>query len=442
MKKSVVLALFVALVASFGAFAQTCTKVVCAGSSIKAVVDTAKPGDVICLSGGVYRQNNVWVGVSGTADKPITITAAPGEKPVLDGEGMLTPDWATFFTLDGQYLILSDIAIKNGVSPGIKGIWMRGQNNTVKGVTVDNVLGQGIFITADYSTVEGSTVSRASMSNKDCAQCNPSSWGFGIGSYLDYTTAKVVKGMVLRGNTSHDNWGEGMQTFQSTGAVVEDNVAYDNFSVNFYIVASTGAMFRRNMGYNTPNNSVGGRYPGLNMSDEQQFVTSSGNVVINNFFYNADVQLYKWTQVAGTGLKDVLLAGNTVINGEIDFGTAANTSHAGSSIKNNIIYRNDGKATGTIPPLAGITFSNNVWFPTRPANANGFNDRVGIDPLLAKTGPTGSGQLTAGYFKLASLASSAVGAGAVLPEVTKDFFGTPRGNPPASGGHELSCMAP
>ena len=442
MKKSVILALFVALIASFGAFAQTCTKTLCAGADVQAAVSAAKPGDVICLGGGTYKHNNIWVGASGTPDKPIVITAAPGQVPVIDGAGIMTPNWATIFTLAGEYIELSNIEARNAVSPNAKGIWMRGAHNTVRNVKVDNILGQGIFITADYSTVEGSTVSRASMGNKDCAQCNPSSWGFGIGSYLDYTTAKVVKGMVLRGNTSHDNWGEGMQTFQSTGAVVEDNISYDNFSVNFYIVASTGARFERNLGYNTPNNSVGGRSPGLSLSDEQKFVVSSGNTVINNFFYNADVQLYKWTQIAGTGLKDVLLAGNTIINGEIDFGTAANTTHANSSIKNNIIYRNDGKATGTIPPLAGITFSNNVWFPTRPANAAGLNDRVGIDPLLAKTGPTGSGQLTADYFKLVSLASSAVGAGAVLPEVTKDFFDTPRGNPPASGGHELSCMAP
>jgi hypothetical protein len=303
-----------------------CTKLVNAGGSIQAVVNTAVAGDVICVRGGVYAQNNVWVGASGTASNPLVITAYPNEVPVLDAAGMTSPDWATVFTLNGSYIHLSGFDIRNSRSIGARGVWLRGEHNIVSNTKVDNISAQGILVTGDYNTVENCTVGHAAMSNLNGAQSSPPSWPFGMGSYLNYTDNVTVKGMVLRGNTVHDCWGEGLQTFQSTGALVENNISFNNWRPNFYIVASYGAVFRSNIGYNTPHNSVGTRSDGLLLADEQLVMpASSGNTVVNNLFLNADLVAYGWTITPGTGLRDVLIAHNTVINGAFLTGGVAAT---------------------------------------------------------------------------------------------------------------------
>lgn len=432
------------VVAALGALASTalgapCTKTVNAGGSIQDVVDTARAGDVICVRGGVYRENNVWIAASGTANNPLVITAYPNEVPILDAAGMTSPDWATVFTLNGSYIHLSGFKVRNSLSMGAKGVWLRGDHNIVSAMEVDNVSGQGIIVTGDYDTVENCTIARAAMANLNCAQCSPAGWGFGLGSYLNYTENVTVKGMVLRGNTIHDSWGEGLQTFQSTGAVIEGNVSYDNFSTNFYIVASYGAVFRNNLGYNTP--TTEGRRPGgLLLADEQLVMpVSSKNTVINNLFYNADLVAYDWTITPNTGLREVLIANNTIINGALrtGAGTPSNITNADSAIRNNIIYRDDSGSMGRVPSAAGLTFSNNLWYPTRPANAGGAGDVVGDDPLLAKAGGTGAGRLSAAYFRIRSATSSAIGAGAVLSTVPQDFFGTERGAHPDIGAHQF-----
>ncbi len=42
------------------------------------------PGDTLLAMTGVYKEANLFQGMKGTADKPIIIAAAPGEKPVID----------------------------------------------------------------------------------------------------------------------------------------------------------------------------------------------------------------------------------------------------------------------------------------------------------------------------------------------------------------------
>jgi hypothetical protein len=357
---------------SFEVFA--CTKVVPVGSSIQTSVSSAKAGDVICLRGGTYKENNVWVEASGTASQRIVIQAYPGETPVLDGAGIAGRDWTTFFTLSGQYIDLSGITLKNGVSKGAKGVWLRGANNTVRGMTIDNVQAQAILVSADNAIVENNYVVRAVMANKDCAQCSPPSWGFGIGSYIDYASNRTVKGMVLRGNTVHDSWGEGLHTFQSVGALVENNLSYDNFVTNFYIVASVGATVRNNISYSTPGKK---EVEGITLSDEHNFIKSAGNTVTGNYVFNAPILLYNWTVTPGSGLQSVTFAHNSLIDSELLIGWTGrypDTTHRDTVIRDNLFYNSTGGSTGSNHWTKGITYQRNLWYPNRPPRSEGVGD--------------------------------------------------------------------
>jgi hypothetical protein len=432
------LTLLLAVLSSI-AISAPCTKTVSAGGNIQTVVTGAVAGDVICLRGGTYSTNNVTVTASGTSGSHITIKEYPGEVPVIDGAGIMTPEWQTMIYIRGSYIDLSGITVKNGVAPYIKGIWLSGNNISVKNMTVDNVQGQGILVTGNSALVENNTVSRAAMSNLDCAQCATVTWPFAVGTYLNYNTANVVTGLVIRGNTVHDSWGEGIQNFQTDGALIESNTIYNNFSANLYIVACRNAIVRKNIVYNKPGAETWA--DGIVMADEQLYVLSHDNQVYNNLIFNADSSLYSWTNINNTGLVNVLFAHNILINSKLNTGAwgGQNITNSGSSIRNNIIYRDDTGVMGTIPSATGITFGTNVWYPTRPANATGTGDVVGSDPKIAKAGSTGSGQLTAAYFKVL-YGTPAKDAGVYLPNVPADYFNMPRANPVVIGAHELTCQ--
>jgi hypothetical protein len=57
--------------------------------SIQKAIDTAAAGDVITVHGGTYAlSTNIQITKSGTAAKPITLTAAANERVVIDGEAL------------------------------------------------------------------------------------------------------------------------------------------------------------------------------------------------------------------------------------------------------------------------------------------------------------------------------------------------------------------
>src|ERR1019366_2771298 len=190
--------------------------------------------------------------------------------------------------------------------------------------------------------------------------------------------------------------------------------------------------------YNAPDSYLGSYTPtaGFALADQQNNTLASNlganNTVINNFIYNSDVSLYSWTQVSGTGLNNALFANNTIINSNFATGAGGsnNIINISSIIANNIVW---GGNVSVSSPTTGLTFSSNLWAAT-PTNASSLSDVIG-DPLLAKTGSTGPGQLSASYFKLLAT-SPAIGKGMSLTQVLTDFFGTPMKAVPDIGGDE------
>jgi hypothetical protein len=148
---------------------------------------------------------------------------------------------------------------------------------------------------------------------------------------------------------------------------------------------------------------------------------STNNTIINNLIFNTSLSAFGWTAVPNSGLKNVLIANNTIIDGSLSTGAGGNPAivNIGSQIKNNIIWGRN----SNVPSNSGITFSNNNWQVT-PSTSKSSSDII-ADPQIARTGTTTPGTLTPDYFKL--LASSPViGVGIALPQVTEDFFRTPR----------------
>jgi len=67
-----------------------------------------------------------------------------------------------------------------------------------------------------------------------------------------------------------ENWGQGINTYESNGTIMEDNISHDNSITNIYISDSTNVLCQRNFVYTTPGSIVYGidSNVGIMMGDE------------------------------------------------------------------------------------------------------------------------------------------------------------------------------
>jgi hypothetical protein len=202
--------------------------------------------------------------------------------------------------------------------------------------------------------------------------------------------------------------------------------------LNFYVSDCQYCTFQRNIGYCTPGNPIQKVYTqrNLSMGSEGKEPTLSRNTIINNLLLGGDRNF-----TTGTGMKESIFAHNTLVNAVGDYNVIIFGGDAsGGVFKNNIILQEDSIPVA-VNSATGITFGYNNWSKTPPSSVQGMGDVID-DPKIAKTGPTGPGELTAEYFKLLS-DSPAIDKALPLAEVKEDYFGNPRGESPDIGAHEF-----
>ncbi|MFC7759276.1 right-handed parallel beta-helix repeat-containing protein [Catellatospora bangladeshensis] len=81
-------------------------------ASLAKAVSVARPGQTIVARGGTYRAvEPVVIETDGTAQQRITLTAAPGERPVFDASGLRSNSW--FITQTADYWTVRGLEIRN-----------------------------------------------------------------------------------------------------------------------------------------------------------------------------------------------------------------------------------------------------------------------------------------------------------------------------------------
>jgi hypothetical protein len=412
--------------------------------TISSGVNKLVAGDFLYVRAGVYNEV-VTISKKGTETNPITISGyfdgANYEMPVIDGGGILpVSSWTGLMNITGSYINVSWFEITNS-SINAYGLLFEapGQNNKASFIKVHHIGQTGIMGKADFCTVEDCEVYLNCMSN--AAHAAGSGWGNGIGFAREKSNGITDYGIIRRCKV-YDNHGEGIDAFESSHVTIEDCEVYNNWTQNVYVSDACYTIVQRNLIYNTLNPLIpprNGQQTGISLFEERaglpcyanaDFTTpfSSNNIIINNFLYNAYIGVLTWNeaQVVNPGFRNGLIANNTIINGKISIGSL---NHVNSQIRNNIIY-----GVPNIPTKVGLTFSNNCWKTTPPANGAGPGDIIG-DPLVAKTGPVTAGALTAEYFKLLPT-SPAINKALIMDEVTEDFFRSIRDTLPDIGAYE------
>lgn len=420
----------------------------------------AQPSDTIYLRGGVYRFDSVqWIGTSGTQAKPILITAAPGERAILDGS-VLGAD--QIISSDQSHIVIDGLEFRH--APGKAITFWASAGQTVLDITIRNnkissCEKAGIYIGRDRAestsiseiAIEGNIVTDTVLENEDRTEF--SGWHPAVG--LD----GVEHGVVI-GNEVYRNYGEGISAIRSSNVSVIANTVYDNFSVNLYIHRSQQTEHARNLVFSSDivNYCRYFEYArtclpavGVMIANELDGTfDAADNTIVNNVFVNTRAGFYygdfdgEGGSHPSKGLQDVVFAHNTVYQ---DDSQAAETLvqidagiHERSSISDNVFVHLAGQESVKLRgAMAGVAFINNLWFDRVPAlPAHDPSTDILADPDLVAPQATDDD----GGPQVSGLAprdrSPAVSAGSRGTEVQTDFFGLTRPNPLTLGAIEYA----
>ena len=403
--------------------------------TIQKAVNSVTAGGTVYVRAGTYHET-VRISQSGTASQRITISAYPGEHAVIDGANTLPagsiPNYNPLVYVTASYVTLTDLEIANSTGMGLE---INGSNNIVRHVNVHNAMRNGILVSGGGANnlVENSDVWSNCMTNVNGTQ---SSWSTGL------SAARSPVNTILRGNRVHNNWGEGLSSFEASGTIIENNIVYDNYAVNIYIDNVPYAVVQRNLVYHT-GSSAFDRAPGIAFCDEDYGhpATSHDLKILNNLVLGGNRAFYFWLGRSDGGLKNSIIAYNTFADSTSETLFQINAgNHQNSYIENNIFLQEGSLPIADVTSNPELHFNNNVWSKTPPANALGSASIV-ANPLLAKAGSTAPGQLAAAWFALLA-GSPAINRAVAISTVTTDYAGNPRGSSPDCGGLEYLGTAP
>lgn len=406
--------------------------------TIQSALDKAwNNGDIIYVMTGTYVETiRIW-------QDDITLAAYPDNSPIIDGGTTLpAKDWGSLILLVGDNNSVSGFELKNsnitGTYSGGYGLAMLGKHNTVSHMNIHHTWENGIVAHGDYNIVEDSKIWQTAARNSDDNRGTELMWSAGLSTARNNDESALIKGItshaIFRRNTVYNNWGEGLSCYEADSCILEDNVIYDNWAVNLYLSDATNSLVQRNLIYASSDPAIisrNSRLPGILLADEVAEVPRSAhNTIINNFIYNSDFGAFSWSVMDYAGLDNVLIAHNTIVDGDLSTnGVAENMVNINSQIKNNIILGGNGHISDSV----GIEFSNNNWSVSPMSGGSSFD--IEGAPQIARTGSTAPGKLTPAYFRVLD-GSPVINAAVPLMAVTGDFFNETR-DMPDIGAHEF-----
>jgi len=414
--------------------------------------DLAYAGDTIYVRGGLYHEQ-VRVRNSGSQGSPLSIAAYPGERPIVDGAYLLPAErdvrcdpreacrcfnYGALVSVEGSYVTVTGLDVRRSRGRGIR-LWP-GSHNTVIGCSVHDSRNVGVLvIESDSSSVIASDIWMSGAFAPYAREPEEADWPGAL-------VVEQCSDVMLERNTVHENWGEGILLMSVERVGVLGNIAYDNYAANIYTDHSSFVTIERNLVYSSnsePFLRSGNPPPGIGFADEPWLSGTLGShyTVVNNLVAGCSQNLFFWNAgQPGSGLRDTLIAHNTLVNATANPGKASASAlaigpgdHKNTRITNNIITQ--GSFTiAEVASAAGLSFSHNLWSRLPPAVVQGAGDAIG-DPRLPMAGSIAAGALQSTWFRPQG-GSPCIGAGDPAVGVRTDYDGIDRASPPSIGAHE------
>ena len=296
------------------------------------VVNTLLPGDLLVLHGGIYSQTcrRLITGRNGTADAPIIVEAAAGERPVLT-----RPDNAAHSYPE------NNIEIENSSYLIIRGLGFRGGDlgvrfmGAINHITFEDneVYETGANALALNSGNSDSMVLRRNHIHHTGLDTSSPTTGEGMYLGCNDNTCRITNSLIegnyihhLRSTSSGGNDGIEVKV-GSYGNVIRDNVIHDT-----------------TIGTRYPCIFVYGGGPGLNIV-EGNAVWSCGEgiyavsdaTVRNNIIFSSDTGISSFPHVQVSQMRNLNIVNNTIYeNGECLYARWSSVTNA--VLANNAIY--------------------------------------------------------------------------------------------------------
>ncbi|MEZ4515396.1 MAG: right-handed parallel beta-helix repeat-containing protein [Chloroflexota bacterium] len=447
-----------------------CTTTVGQGESISDAISSAASGSIICVRGGIYNEQLRMT----TAHEGLTVKAFPGERPILDGQGVL-PDvtgsnkYAGLVHISGSNITVEGFEVRNSAGRGVAVVQQSGATEPLSNTTVRNMIihhnwdsGINVNGSSDYYLqnvlIENNTVYENLQKN-----LNGQTGGSGL-------VFVEVENSTARGNVVHNNHGEGLVSGRLTdGITLEGNTSFDNDHANLYLINTQNPLVKGNLIYCTDDRTywipVSKSNPtvlragnGLQIRDESfsgqstPIPPSSGQVIINNIVVGCGTNFGVATQISGGGLTNAVVANNAFINARGDTSGGVNNVRldGGADFRNSYFVNNLMLQTspGTNvrlqlalgnPDLSTFYVENNLYWPSEKVSTSWYPNepgRVVADPLLVNPiVPTAGTEPDPGDYG-PSANSPVIDAGKSMVEIVDDFFGHSRSGLPDIGAIE------
>lgn len=428
---------------------STCHITVNPGQSIDAAVDSAQSGQTVCVRAGTYHEQ-VKINESNAG---ITLMAYPGERPIIDGRGVLPQETAQtryngLIHITGNNVTVDGFEVRDSAIRGVTVIQPPSRPQPLQNVIVRNMIVHGSQ-DAGINVNGNDTVRPVNILIENNVVYDNLQKNAGGGAGGNGLTFIEVNNSIARGNVVYNNLGEGLVIGRYTENItLEDNVTYDNQHSNLYLVNTINPTVRRNFVFCSDDRTYWSSKtprkpsPGIQVRDEDfekhssRPPASTGQVIINNIVTGCSPNFGVATQIAGGGLNNALVANNTFANTRGEAGAPVNNilfageaNYSNTQFVNNLLLQtvpglivNILDAQGS-PNLSTFTLRNNLYSQNLPNDwPTSEPGRVVADPKLVNPVIPVKGAVPnpAGYGLQSG--SPAINAGAAVNQVTDDFF--------------------
>lgn len=374
--------------------------------ALNTAIKNAKPGDVIVMSNGVWKDVQIKFRGKGTKDNPITIKAETAGKVSIEGE--------SYLKFGGEYLIVEGLHFKNGHSPSSSVVDFRINENEI----------------AFNCTLTNSVIEDFNQLHRDQTDLWVRFWGRHNTLSNCYLAGKTNRGPTVRvdleGIESMNNYhqivnnhfgprprkgGASAETIQIGNSYTSMAPSYTMVANNLFeecngeveIISSKTNFneFRNNVFYNSEGSLVT-RHGNYCTIDGNYFINDSGNTnvggirivnsghwVTNNYFFNIKGESFRSALAVMNGIPkspqnrynqvtDVVVAYNTYVDcvSPWQFGVGTNIDQADvlpkseirsarairTTVANNVIYNEVGDALPVFEhdKADGVLFKSNV----------------------------------------------------------------------------------
>jgi parallel beta-helix repeat protein len=317
--------------------------------TINIALSKVLPGDTVEVAGGTYNEQVFLKSIySGTAQNRITLRSRAGQMAVINGASIGANP---VVNARADYVTIYGLEIINSSNMGISG---DGDFMLLKNLKVHANQGSGISIMdSDSTQILNNEVYDNVRNNMPLGTNTSGGWGASIISYHAYN-------IVIKGNYSHDNGGEGIIAApDSFNFIIANNVVRDNWSVGIYLDGAHNTVVEQNLVYDTetsyiPQSSTVSRnlMTAYGTTDEDYsswspagvwgcgapgWTPSQNNTFRNNIAINTRFGFaFTWQYLSCSGLINDVIENNTFVNTWQEAIKLAPGTHSGSVFRNNI----------------------------------------------------------------------------------------------------------